>query len=114
MLLFNPDGIDESLEAGLANGHLNPNELAGQKITVLITEPERWQYGPEVFELAKRIPGIDFVFNYKPTAGSADTPDPSVLSSGRSQREFFCGWDSGAYDSGDWVAVWVISSKPTE
>ncbi len=73
LLVFNPEGIDESLEAGLANGHLNPNELAGLKITVLITEPERRQHGTETVELAKRIPGIDFVFSYRPAAGNLNT-----------------------------------------
>ena len=71
LLLFNPQGIDESVEAALANGHLNPNELAGLKITVLITEPERRQNGTETAELAKRMLGIDFVFSYRPSAGSA-------------------------------------------
>jgi hypothetical protein len=75
LLLFNPEGIDESLESGLANGHLNPKELADQKITVLVTNPERWPIGPEVFELAKRIPGIDFVISHKPTVSGGGNPD---------------------------------------
>jgi hypothetical protein len=77
LLLFNPDGPDESLEAGLANGHINPNELAGLKITVLATASERFQYGPEAFKLSQRMTGVDLVFGVKPAAGSAGTPNPS-------------------------------------
>ncbi len=68
LLIFDPSGIDESLEAGLANGYLNPQELAGQKITILITRPQR--YMPDIFELEKRLPGADFVFAFKPTDGN--------------------------------------------
>jgi hypothetical protein len=68
LLLFDPPGIDESLEAGLANGHLNPSELAGQKITVLITKPARERYGLGVFELAKRMADVEFVISFKPEA----------------------------------------------
>jgi uncharacterized protein (TIGR02145 family) len=76
LLVFNPSGIDESVEAGLANGHLNPNELAGQRITVLITEPER-RSRPELFELTRRMPGVDLVTGFKPPASSAD--DSGIL-----------------------------------
>lgn len=77
LILFNPEAIDESLEAGLANGHINPNELEGMKITVLATASERFQYGPDAFKLAQRMPGIDLVFGVKPTAGGGTAPDPS-------------------------------------
>jgi ankyrin repeat protein len=70
MLIFNPSGISESPEAGLANGYLNPNELAGQKITVLINH-RLGPYGPSVSDLAKAMPGADFVLNFKPTADNA-------------------------------------------
>jgi hypothetical protein len=75
LILFNLRSIDESLEAGLANGHLNPSELAGQKITALITEPEWRQHGTEDFELAKRMPGVDLVVSHKLTASGANNPD---------------------------------------
>lgn len=75
LLLFNPVALDESLEAGLANGHLNPNELAGLKITLLSTAPERWQVGPEAFALAKRMSGVNLVFGYRPASHSAGNLD---------------------------------------
>jgi hypothetical protein len=69
LLIFNPSKIDPSPEAGLANGHLSPNELAGQKIIVLMTHRPS-PYDPGVSELAKALPGADFVLNYKPADGS--------------------------------------------
>jgi ankyrin repeat protein len=71
LLIFNPSGISDSPEAGLANGYLNPNELAGQKITVLITH----RSGPSVSELAKAIPGADLILNFKPSADSTGKSD---------------------------------------
>lgn len=71
LLIFNPSGIDESPEAGLANGHLNPKELAGQKVTVLMTHRPGSPYGPGASELAKAMPGAAFILNFKPTASSA-------------------------------------------
>jgi ankyrin repeat protein len=62
LLIFNPEIIDESQEAGLANGCLNSNELKGQKITVLITH---WT-GQDVSQLSETMPGANFVFSFKP------------------------------------------------
>ena len=75
LLLFNPPEIDDSPEAGLANGHLNPNELAGQKITALILYPsyQGRLARPSISELAKKLPGINVVLNFKPTADTADS-----------------------------------------
>jgi ankyrin repeat protein len=66
LLLFDPPGINESPEAGLINGHLNPSELAGQNIIVLITKPDWERYKLEVFFLAKRIPDINIMISFKP------------------------------------------------
>jgi ankyrin repeat protein len=77
LLLFNPPGVDESLEAGLANGHLNPSELAGLKIAVLVTFPESEPYELAAFELAKRVPGTSFAIGFKPSArrlGNREVP----------------------------------------
>jgi ankyrin repeat protein len=79
LLIFNPPGIDASPGAGLANGYLNPDELAGQRITALILYPSyQGRLGrPTVSELAKRLPGVNFVLNFKPTAdhaGGSDVP----------------------------------------
>jgi ankyrin repeat protein len=75
LVLFDKMGIDESPEAALANGHLNPDELAGQKITVLITKATGLAHESRVCELAKRIPGIDVVFDSKPTASDMSALD---------------------------------------
>jgi ankyrin repeat protein len=50
---------------GLANGYLNPNELAGQNITILTTHPVVVNR-PSVSELAKRLPDAKFVLSSKP------------------------------------------------
>jgi ankyrin repeat protein len=73
LLIFNPSDIDESLEAGLANGYINRNELAGQKITALISyQSYQGRFGqPSISELAKRLPSVNFVLNFKPAADSA-------------------------------------------
>lgn len=68
LLLFDPPGVDEAPEAGLANGRLNPSELAGQKITVLITKPDWERYSLGIFDLARQIDGVNFVISFKPEA----------------------------------------------
>jgi len=73
LLIFNPPEIDDSQEAGLANGYLNPNELADQKITAFILYPSYQGRikQPSISELAKRLPGINVVLNFKPVGDSA-------------------------------------------
>jgi ankyrin repeat protein len=71
LLVFNPPAIDESLEAGLTNGHLNLSELAGQKITIFIND----RYGEGNFEnLARRMPGAEFILS-KNLIASAERRD---------------------------------------
>jgi ankyrin repeat protein len=62
LLLLNPQIFDESTEAGLANGCLNPNELAGHKITVFTDYPNRNRSKLRVLTMAKQMPEIDWVF----------------------------------------------------
>jgi ankyrin repeat protein len=66
MLIFDPYGINKSPEAGLANGNLNPNELASQKITVFNSCQI---YLPDISNMAQAIPDINFVLSVKPTVG---------------------------------------------
>jgi hypothetical protein len=75
LLVFDKTAIEESPEAGLANGRLNPKELAGQKITVLITKTTGVDQEPRAFGLAKRVPGTEFVLESQPAAGRAGNPD---------------------------------------
>jgi ankyrin repeat protein len=72
LLIFNPSRVDESTGAGLANGALNPSELVGQKMIVLITK-RPGPRGPSVSELARALPGAELVLNYKPDGGSGGT-----------------------------------------
>jgi ankyrin repeat protein len=73
LLIFNPAWHSESLEAGLANGCLNSNELAGQKITVLFGHET--PSGSDISELAKRVPGASFVFSSNPGVGDEGNRD---------------------------------------
>jgi ankyrin repeat protein len=70
LLIFDPACNSESPETGLANGYINPNELAGLKITVLIghntPSPSDML---DVPWLAKLIPGTNFVLSFNPAAG---------------------------------------------
>jgi ankyrin repeat protein len=77
LLIFNPPEIDDSPEAGLANGLLNPNELAGQKIIALILYPsyQGRSARPSISELGKKLPGINVVLNFKPIADPASSSD---------------------------------------
>jgi ankyrin repeat protein len=75
LLIFDPFKIDSSPEAGLANGKLNPEELAGQKITVLLTRSLHPQLNPTVGELMKRFPDADFVLSFKPTEDNEGNDD---------------------------------------
>jgi hypothetical protein len=90
LLIFNPSAIDESPEAGLANGHLNPRELAGQKVTVLMTH-RPLRIGASFSELAEAMPGADFVFNFKPAAGSAGNSDIPTYRLATSNETFSIG-----------------------
>jgi ankyrin repeat protein len=73
LLIFDPEWHSESLEAGLANGCINPKELAGQKITVLFGH--QTPSGSSISELAKRMPGASFVFGSKPGVGDEGNRD---------------------------------------
>lgn len=68
LIVFDPFKIDRSLETGLASGYLNPNELIGQNITILVTREA--QNSATVTELAKAFPNADFVYSFKPIVDS--------------------------------------------
>ncbi len=71
LLAFNPPWIDDSPESGLANGHLNPAELTGQKVTVLITQ--HFMNRLSASEMARRLSGARFVLSSQSAADGAAT-----------------------------------------
>ena len=81
LLIFNSANSGESSEDGLANGHLNPNELKGQHMIEFITLPERfWPYAKDVFDLVKHLPGVNHVIYPKPSENNTMEIDiPSSL-----------------------------------
>lgn len=66
LILFDPPGINESIERGLSNGNLNPSELDGQNITVIITKPDWERYDLGVFRLGEKIRGVNYVVSFNP------------------------------------------------
>jgi len=68
LLLFGWRRVDDSPEAGLANGNLNPNELKGQKITVFSGYPRRPEgpVGVWMSEFVEAFPEADWVLFGKP------------------------------------------------
>lgn len=66
LLIFDKTGINESPEASLANGNLNPKELEGQKITVMITKAAVLNNEKQVLDLAKKMNDVHWVFDAKP------------------------------------------------
>lgn len=77
LLVFVMNNItDESPEASLSNGYLNPKELTDQKVTIFINHMNGYQMGAEDFKkLAKQIPGAEFVLSFNPNAGSMENSD---------------------------------------
>jgi ankyrin repeat protein len=71
LLIFDPCKISASPDTGLTKGYINPSELVGQKITIMLTRPTR--YVSSVSELKKQIPDASFVFSFKPTNFKEDS-----------------------------------------
>jgi hypothetical protein len=61
LLIFDKTAVDDSLESGLANGRLNPHELAGQKITGLITKIRGAAFESRPYDIAGRLPDVNLV-----------------------------------------------------
>lgn len=85
LLIFDPRWISESPEAGLANGFINPNKLAGQKITVLIGYQNNL---PNLPGLVKQIPGINFVLSLKPGVSDEENNDMSTYRLAKANESF--------------------------
>jgi ankyrin repeat protein len=62
LFLFCGPIVDQSLEAGLANGHLNPKELVDQKITMFAPYPADEFFKSFILKVAKRMPEVNWVF----------------------------------------------------
>ena len=79
LLFFNPTDLKNSPEAGLANGYLNPGELSGQNITMLITFNKYYgQKGSKIAEYAEQLPGTRFVTNFRPDSLEKSTNNNSL------------------------------------
>ncbi|MCP5105352.1 MAG: hypothetical protein GY950_18330 [bacterium] len=56
-------GPDQSY---LANGHINPGELEGLDVTVLVSHVHGDHYDPSIFEWKKSVKNINYVMGFKP------------------------------------------------
>jgi len=50
----------------LANGHLNPRELAGQKVTVFVTHDHEDHFSERIFDLRQEVSDLTYVFGFLP------------------------------------------------
>ncbi|UCE23193.1 MAG: ankyrin repeat domain-containing protein, partial [Candidatus Zixiibacteriota bacterium] len=50
----------------LANGHINPDEIAGQDITVFVTHQHRDHFDTTIFHWEKAIDNLTYVFGFRP------------------------------------------------
>ena len=63
LLVFDQTEIDDSDEAGLANGNLNPSELKGQNITVLITKTHGLANKSQPFKIIEDLPDSKLIID---------------------------------------------------
>jgi ankyrin repeat protein len=50
----------------LCNGHVDPAELRGQRVTVFVTHEHADHFDPGVFRWRERLPGIRYVLGFRP------------------------------------------------
>jgi len=68
--------ISQAAEAGLANGYLNPPELAGQAITLFLNHRNVYQMGAKDFsKLAQMTPDVRVVSSFKPDYSQEENPE---------------------------------------
>jgi hypothetical protein len=89
LLIFNPPRIIESQETGLANGYLNPKELADQKITVLnCYETPLSGSQPDIFKLKQAMPDANFILNVQTTDNDTGNSDMSAYHKASANESF--------------------------
>jgi len=52
----------------LANGHINPQELADQNVTVFVTHEHADHFDPVIFDWADKVKNITYVYGFHPEA----------------------------------------------
>lgn len=50
----------------LANGHINPEELQGQNVTVFVSHSHQDHYFPGIFKWKDQLPGIQYIMGFEP------------------------------------------------
>ncbi|MBN1825517.1 MAG: ankyrin repeat domain-containing protein [Candidatus Eisenbacteria bacterium] len=68
-------------DPGLCNGHIDPDEIAGERVTVFASHEHRDHYDPMIFDWRERVPNITYVLGCRP-----DSVPPCVFMDGRETR----------------------------
>lgn len=74
LIVFDKTNANESKDAALANGNLNPKELVGQKMTVFVTKVLGATVEKDAFELFTKMTGAFLVLDDHPGAKFEQVP----------------------------------------
>jgi ankyrin repeat protein len=74
LIVFDKTNVNESNDAGLVNGNLNPKELAGQNVTVFVTKVVEANFEKNAFELFQKYAGACLVLDDNPAANFEQLP----------------------------------------
>lgn len=66
---WNPAPSSDS--PGLANGAINPEEIAGQKVLVFVSHGHNDHYSPAIFDWRAKVPNITYVLGFRPDKAPA-------------------------------------------
>lgn len=67
LLIFDYRGRGwDPVEPVLANGRVNPGELAGQNITLLVTHDHEDHFSPKILDLSRDMSNVKYVFGFQP------------------------------------------------
>ncbi len=65
----------------LCNGHVDPAELRGQRVTVFVSHEHADHFDPGIFRWRQRLPGLRYVFGFRP-----DSAPPHLVMGPRETR----------------------------
>ena len=91
LLIFDPFLFSNSPDAYLAQGNLNPRELAGQKITVLLTRKEPHPFIPTVETLIKHFPKAEFIISDEENMGAIGEENRPTVRLAKANESFSFG-----------------------
>lgn len=75
-------------EPSLANGHINTAELASENLTVFVTHEHSDHFDSTIFGWADKIPGLQYVFGFRPESLDARYAQATGVSYGGQPYEY--------------------------